>query len=90
MTTTTTTTVTPQAVAQVLAQIVTLEPKIATYAQELGPLTASLPTPWNLLSNPIVQEAFTVFPTLLPILTQIETILNSLTPPPAEPAPPAA
>lgn len=69
------TSITPQTIAAVITEIISVGPTAVEYLKNLGPYCANLPAPWNLPANPVVQQTLTIFPTLLPILKNLENIL---------------
>lgn len=69
---------TPANLANLLKELIALEPDAVLIMNELGPFTANLPLPWNLLNNPLIQQALAAFPTLLPILQKLEQILEQI------------
>lgn len=72
------TAITPANIAVVLHKIIDAEPRLIALMAEFGPLAAALPAPFNVLADPLVQEALSVLPKLLPYLTQIAAALDSL------------
>lgn len=69
---------TPANIAQLLAEVIAAEPEMLLIASEMAPYTANLGPPWNVLNNPLVTQALTIFPTLLPILQKLESILEQI------------
>jgi hypothetical protein len=82
--------ISPANIALILQQLISAEPKIVAIMSELGPFAAVLPAPFNILSNPLIQEAASALPTLLPLLQNLENILNQMAPPVPVTPPPVA
>lgn len=76
--------ITPASLAQVIAKIIAAEPMLVKVMGELAPLSAALPAPFNVLGDPLITQAVGILPTLLPILTELESVLTAVQATPAQ------
>ena len=76
---------TPQNVSLVLKEFISEEPALVAEFNSLAPYAAVLPAPFNAIANPVVLKAVNLLPKLLPILTRVQAVLDSI----AVPANPA-
>jgi hypothetical protein len=65
-------------IAAVIQQLLDVSPALIATIRELRPLATLLPAPFNLIASPAVIAAIDMYPTLLPILQNIEKALENL------------
>lgn len=68
----------PVNLAEILREIIAAEPQAVIMYNQLAPIAATLPAPWNVIANPLVKQAVAALPTLLPVLQNIEAILERI------------